>query len=294
MRRRTILLLGGLAPVFQASAQNMVLTNGTMTIAPDTRIEVVGPITWELGVDAQVINHGEIDLGSEGVLDEALGAPVRGSGTERAVGLALPGGSPTEPGGLGLAITPPQQLGELIVTRGHTVSLNSEGEESIARWYRLESTAPLSGTAMVDAFYDLSELNGAEQSDLVLHGAQELSGPWSAAVSTWSGAQQTVSAPVSEWGYITLFEDPLTTVDAANGTGQWTLYPSVTNGPVLVEPGEGATIEDWTLFDRQGRMVSTMRNAMEGGRLVLDLSPQPAGLYLLRINGHHTFRVVKE
>ncbi|MBK6831571.1 MAG: hypothetical protein IPG92_12915 [Flavobacteriales bacterium] len=67
-----------------SKAQTMEFVGGSLTVTAGTTLELIGPISWNLAGDAQVVNDGHIELGEQGHLEETIGAPITGTGTETA------------------------------------------------------------------------------------------------------------------------------------------------------------------------------------------------------------------
>src|SRR5688572_21058994 len=110
MHRWPLLPLALLLP-FSTWAQSMTLTGGTLTVEAGTQVELLGPLEWSIAPGAQVVNDGTIELGTEAILLEADGAPITGAGTEHAQRTVPAGGGVVEPGGLGLSLASPDDLG---------------------------------------------------------------------------------------------------------------------------------------------------------------------------------------
>lgn len=278
-----------------ALAQSMELSGGTLTVAEGTRIAVVGPIQWTLAPGSQVVNNGRIELGSQATLQESDASPVIGSGTEHASIIQSGALTDFEAGGLGLAIST-AGLGTTEVVRGHQVLLNNDVDQSIARWYRLEPT-PSSGTELdLQLRYASSELNSLNGNTLALYLGDTQSGPWSFVPSVANGNARTVQATWDgPWapvitaftqGISTGIQEPVTAVEFA-------VWPSPTTDLLWVRDSNDG-VQQLQLVDASGRTVRELRNGNALETATLSLQDLPSGLYLLRVNGQHTVRVVKE
>lgn len=273
----------------------MQLTSGTITVEQGTRIAINGPITWTLAPAAQVVNNGRIELGEQATLVESDDSPIIGLGTEHAV-IALSGAiSAVEPGGLGLSITT-AGLGTTEVIRGHQPLLNNGVDQSIARWFQLEP-APDAGSELdLLIRYASSELNGLNANTLALYLGDTEAGPWSMLPSTADGVQRTV---LSTWNgpwapFITAFLQGIsTTVPTPPSVLGYAVWPSPTTDLLWVR-GTDEVLRDIQLLDANGRVVRELSSGAMQETATLSLAGLPSGLYLLRVNGVHSTRVVKE
>lgn len=277
------------------SAQSMELLDGTLTVSAGTRIAITGPITWTLAPDAQVVNNGRIELGEEAILVENDAAPIVGLGTEHAI--IAQGGAITgfEAGGLGLAITT-AGIGTTEVIRGHQALLNNGVDQSIARWYRLDPP-PAAGTDLdLLLRYASSELNGLAGTTLALYLGDTQTGPWSFLPSTADGNARTVLATWNgPWSpVITAFLQGITTnVPAMDPAAEFAVWPSPTTDVLWVR-GANEGVQQLQLVDASGRTVRELRKSTVQETATLSLQGLPSGMYLLRVNGLYTARVVKE
>ncbi|MBL0127562.1 MAG: hypothetical protein IPP83_08890 [Flavobacteriales bacterium] len=280
-----------------ATAQDMALSGGTLTVMPGTTMEVVGPLTWQLGTGAQVVNHGLIDLGTEGVLVEQDGAPVTGTGTEKAT-WALPGPlTNVVPGGLGATLSTDYAGADLVVERGHTPVQASNGVWSIARWYRITTPQSNTDAVVVDLHYDVTELNGITEPTLGLFVAPQYTGPWTGVASVLNMGSQTISgtdqAPVA---FITAFDaDAVNGIDRNEAIIELRAWPSVFTDRILVSLEDGRPITSVELFDAQGRSVwRSAPLARNGGILTIQPPSLATGPYVLRVNELWGAKLIKE
>lgn len=260
-----------------------------MTVLPGTRIEVHGPVVWTIAPGAYVENNGEIDLGDAATLIEQQGAPVTGTGTERAFLQLMPPFS-TEPGGLGLTITSADVEGDVEVVRGHVPAQAGNGSESIARWYGISS-----GMGSMDLALDAdpTELNGIPASELTMHASQDMSGPWAVVENAAYNAPYTVLGTTHGGSVlITAFEGIVTSTPSEGYEALFTIWPSITDGIVHVQAGNGGPISRWELRDMAGKLVQ--QGTGDRYDLMLDLSGHGPGVYLLAINGTHAAKLVRQ
>jgi len=275
--------------------QSMDLLGGTLTVAPGTRIAITGPITWTLAPDAQVVNNGRIELGEEAVLVESDASPMVGIGTEHAMLMQSGAITTFEAGGLGLSITT-AGIGSTEVVRGHLPLQNNGLDQSIARWYRLEPP-PSAGTELdLLLRYASSELNSLNGNTLALYLGDTQTGPWSFVPSVAVGNARTVQATWSgPWSpIITAFPQGISTeLPEPIATSEFAVWPSPTTDVLWVR-GANATVQQLQLVDASGRTVRELRKGGAMETVTLSLQGLPSGLYLLRVNGLYTARVVKE
>jgi len=274
--------------------QNMSLTGATLTVENGTRVELEGPIIWTIAPSATVINNGRIDLGEFATVVEPDGGPISGGGTEHALYGSTDPATNVEPGGLGLSLSITDPLGNMEIVRGHTVQLDGSSAESIARWFNV-LCAPVPGASIDIGFrYDLAELNGLLETDLLLHSADQLTGPWTAMIGTSDlPAHSILSSWSSPWGFITAFDEDITMgVEALSPVRSFLVWPSITQDVVHIRPSAGYEVLDITLVDASGHVVEQAAGA--AGERTLSLAMHPPGMYLLRVNGTHAFRIVRQ
>jgi len=273
----------------------MEFVGGSLTVTAGTTLELIGPISWNLAGDAQVVNDGHIELGEQGHLEETIGAPITGTGTETATWPIAGPMSGAEPGGLGLTITSAYAAGGMRVERGHLPTPGPNSTASIARWFR--TTTPTTNSDEMDVVfhYDPAELNGILPVALSLFVAPDLGGPWTAIATTGdepafelSGTDQ---APAN---YITAFDlDATTRVDANSELQRPQVWPTLFTDVLMVKLPEGTPLERTELIDASGRIVQlpfTQTNA--SGVATISVPSLTSGPYVLRVNGgpaYHLF-----
>ena len=285
------LLLMILAPA-ALHGQTMTLSGGTLTVANGTRIAIDGPITWGIVPGATLINDGRIEMGTLGTMDEPEGNPITGNGTEHALYLSVGPASDVEPGGLGLSLSTIDGLGDVEVVRGHTVQLDGTSTESIARWFELVAP-PSPGVSVGLRFhYDPVELNGLLESDLILHSGDELIGPWAALAGTPDlPNHDIISSWLSPWGFITAFDEDITTDVPGGADAEFMIWPTVTEDMIHIRSRNGARVESLTVMDATGRLVDQMTASQDG--FTFSVAEYPSGVYLLWVNGIRAFRIVR-
>jgi hypothetical protein len=279
-----------------AVAQTMLLSGGTMRVGSGTRIGVTGPIVWEIAPDAQLVNDGRIELGTQALLSEPDNAPITGSGTEHAVVDVAGVLGTVEPGGLGLSMTTTSILPATEVIRGHAVSLNNGTDESIARWFLLDPGPGPAVELELVLRYASPELNGNSGSTLALYTGTEMSGPWSFMAGSADAQGRTVGSTwQGPWGYLTAFTQGIITHAPEVGPQPgMSLWPTITNDLVTVAITGEAGTADVQVFDGAGRSVALTPAPQQDGTYLLHIGHLGAGLYVVRVNGMLAGRVIKE
>ena len=278
------------------SAQDMTFSGGTLTVLPGTTLTINGPLVWQMGMGAQVVNNGVIDLGTNCLLVEQPGAPFTGMGTEQA---AYPLAAPivgADIGGLGLSVSTMYTGGDLQVERGHQPQLAVTGVESIRRWYRISTPQVNSFDVSVELHYDLTELNTIDPDLLGLYVSQSLTGPWSGLASVSNvGAQTVAGSDQQPVDYFTAFD-----ADAANSTGGLSendgprAWPSLFEDVIHLQPAADIPIAQVELLDAFGRIAwQPIVTASSTGVIMLQPPPLAPGNYVLRINGQWNIKLVR-
>lgn len=148
-----------------APAQQVLVQNGAT-------LEVNNGAVWDL--QGGTMNFG--GAGATARLQETSQGRVAG-GLLTAV-RALNSPSSAHPAGLGAKVSASVNLGEVTITRGHTVQTGG-GNESIRRYYDLEPSQNNSGLdASLTHTYADAELNGLTESNLVLFKSTDSGSTW--------------------------------------------------------------------------------------------------------------------
>ncbi|HRD51406.1 MAG TPA: T9SS type A sorting domain-containing protein [Flavobacteriales bacterium] len=277
-----------------AVGQTSSLSDATLTISPGTSLRINSPMSWQLDPGAAIINDGLIDLGTEGVIQEQDGAPITGSGIERAVWPLASPMADAEPGNLGLTLTTSYSNGGLTVERGHLPRFADNGTPGIGRWYRVATPVPTAFTFEATLQYDLTELGASQPSALALFVANDANGQWSPVLTTINPQQNLSGSTPAPEVFITAFDLDLATNAPSGSAGvEWSVSPTLVEEQVCIESRNGQSIGSLELMDSQGRMVVAVHElAME--RATVDMTRLPGGSYILRINkGAHAFKLVK-
>jgi hypothetical protein len=223
------------------------------------------------GATAQVSNGGVWDLqgatmdfggvGATARLEEVSAGRVTG-GQLTAV-RALNGAKGIDVAGLGAELTTPADLGEVTVTRGHTVQAGS-GNESIRRYYEISPSKNNSSlNATLTHTYHDAELNGLTESSLELFKSTD-------GGSTWSqeGADSRSTGSTG---------DNTVTLSGIESFSRWTLGSASSPLPVELASfeatkaeaggaGEEAVQLSWTTASEQGNAgFEIQRRGAEAG-----------------------------
>jgi hypothetical protein len=155
-----------LALTVPASAQQITVQNGgTITVENGS--------TWDL-------NGATVDLGGTSTtasISETGGG--RFANGQLTATRALNSPSSADPAGLGLQITASTDLGDVTVTRGHTVQDAPNNNEGIARYYDVNPSQNNSGLSAELTFsYNDAELNGLSESKLEFFKSEDSGNNW--------------------------------------------------------------------------------------------------------------------
>lgn len=190
-----------------------------------------------------------IDLGATGRLQEAPGHTVRGERgyVEATRTLSPPPGTDASIAGLGLAIASSTDLGQTILRRGHAVQSDpATGNQGIARYFDILPTTNAGLDATLLLFYDESELNGLDETTLLLYRFDDEGTTWTEeggtanpssnhvrldgidAFSRWTLASSSAPLPVE----LTAFD---AVADGSNVLLRWTTASETNNAGFEVQ-----------------------------------------------------------
>lgn len=281
--KRPILACAALASVLGAFGQEMRLLSGALIVEQGTTMRLSDGTAWTIAPGAQVVNDGLIELGAAALINEPIGGPITGSGTERisvAAGEAQPA---LGHGGLGLRIEQGAPLPSLTVTRGHLPRSDAALGVSMARWYRLQGGEQLSPGADLIFHYDETELGALSEVPLGMARSFAEEGPWSAMPSEGQPDLNAVNGPYSPGGdHFSVFAfDPLSESAASHAAPGLVAWPSFTDGPLTIAAPAGAALGDLRIVDGTGRVMLRFGRAGQGASRAIDASALPAGAYVL-------------
>mgnify|MGYP003383258506 CR=1 FL=1 len=274
----------------------MVLDGGSLSVAPGTTLELVGALTWQLTATATVVNDGLIELGSAAVLQETLGAPITGTGTERAERPSPTAVSNEEPGGLGIAMSTDYAGGGIVVERGHAPLSTLSGVESIARWYSITMAQTNAFPIDLTFRYDPTELNGIAPNLLSLFVAAAANGPWAALTTV--GDAPTYSLVATDPDAVPL----ITAFDADVVMGVRTapadaiaVWPTLFTDAVHLSIPDRRSVTEVALLDAAGRVVWRHRPAVgANGIIVLTIPEIAPGAYVLDLGNGQRSKLIRE
>jgi len=179
---RQLTLLPSSAPQRFCGLLLLVLTLGlpiptlaqTLTVQNGGTVEISNGGTWDL--HGATANLG--GTGNTASIRETDGARFAG-GTLTAI-RTLNAPTSADPAGLGIEITASANLGDVTVTRGHTIQTAPNGNASIRRYYDLSPSQTNSGLSAELTFtYNDAELNGRPESELEFFKSTDGGASWS-------------------------------------------------------------------------------------------------------------------
>ncbi|MBK8949432.1 MAG: T9SS type A sorting domain-containing protein [Flavobacteriales bacterium] len=290
-RRAAFQLLLLVAAPTGLGAQATVHPGTTLHVLGGTTVRLPDGVSMTMAPGASMINDGLIHLAPTAVLTEAPGSPVTGVGLERIDLLVSAPPTALEPGGLGLTITAVEALDSLTMLRGHTVRNDTSGATGVARWYSVRPHVNTGLIAEVGFRYDLTELQGIGEADLMLFTARQ-------GDTIWQGVPSVVDLPLTtvfasfldSLGTYTLFDGSLGTAtpDEAPPT-------SLHAGPnpardVLDVRDEAGGFRDLTVIDAIGRTVLRIDLGRRATHHRITVSSLASGTYLLRTEDGRNIR----
>ncbi len=276
------------------SAQATVHSGTTLHVLGGATVRLPDGLTLAVASGAAVVNDGLIDLAPTAAIAEAPGSPLTGLGVERIHVWVTSPPTALEPGGLGFRITSTNPLDSLSIERGHTVLSDTSGSSGIARWYRVRPQVNNGLAAEIGFRYDLAELQGIAEADLMLYTARQGDSIWLGIPSVVDLPSSTVFATwLDSLGTYTLFDGSLgtTTVEDA-------VPADLSAGPnpateVLEVRDTARGFRSLAVVDATGRTVlhQDLRDHRTHHRLpVSDLAP---GTYLLRTDDGRSLRFTR-
>ena len=177
------------------------------------------------------LEGGQMDLGGVGAtatLDETGAGRVTGGTLTATRALDAPDGA--DPAGLGAVIDASVNLGDVTITRGHTVQTGG-GNQGLARYYEIVPSQNNSGLdATLTHTYHDDELNGLAESDLVLFSSTDGGTSW-----TRKGADSRSTGPTG---------GNTVTLSGVASFSRWTLGSDSSPLPVEMTGFEGTATED--------------------------------------------------
>ena len=170
----SILLLAPLLTLLLPELSHREAAAQTVSVQNGATVQVQNGASWNL-------EDGTMDFGSSGAtarLNEQGSARVTDGQLTATRALNSP--SSADPAGLGLQIIASENLGDVTVTRGHTVQDALNNNEGIARYYDVSPSQNKSGlSAELTLAYNDAELNGLSESELEFFKSEDGGTSWS-------------------------------------------------------------------------------------------------------------------
>jgi hypothetical protein len=287
------LVLAGLSGSSQAQTM-AVLPGTTLEVMNGTTVRLLSPVQWQFQAGSTCVNDGLIELAPNATLQEALGAPIAGSGTERIQrGYAAPlFGS--EPGGLGLTVSTVVAPGTVTLERGHTPITEPGGAESTARWFRWSADVNIGLDATVAFAYDPAQLNGVNEADQVLHVLQANTFWQAIPSSVNTGANEVVATGMDSLGLLTTFIGALTTGIAERVRDEGALLvPTVTETTTLLITAATDRDRPVEICDGTGKRVLGLLLPAGSPQLNIAVAGLAPGVYTVRLDGSRILRFIR-
>ena len=170
----SILLLAPLLTLLLPELSHREAAAQTVSVQNGATVQVQNGASWNL-------EDGTMDFGSSGAtarLNEQGSARVTDGQLTATRALNSP--SSADPAGLGLQIIASENLGDVTVTRGHTVQDAPNNNEGIARYYDVSPSQNNSGlSAELTLAYNDAELNNLSESELEFFKSEDGGTSWS-------------------------------------------------------------------------------------------------------------------
>lgn len=285
------LLLGPLTPAFSQS----VLQPGTsLHVLSGTTLTLAGQTMLSTTAGSVLTNDGTVMIGEAATMNEATGAAIRGTGSER---YARVYGAPlnqVEPGGLRMTVTTSTAPGAVVLERWHMPLTEPGGAESIARWYDWSSAVNAGLDALVLFGYDDQELNGINETDQVLH-VRQPSLYWLAVPSGVDAVNDRVTASgLDSLGTLTSFSGALTTgLEAPERPQAPYVFPTIADDRLSIVLPAGMSVRQLELHDASGRLIHATDLSLNGQGASLSVAALEPGLYTITINLRHACRFIR-
>jgi len=291
--------IGGANPI---SFYNLTIGKSANDLQLNNNAFVKGMITLDSG-NLQ-LNDYLLDLGSTGSIarerDDARIIGVRGGAIRITALLNRP--QVINPGNIGVEITSEGNLGYTVITRGHVLQTNADGESGIQRWFDIIPENNTNIPTTLRLFYLNSELAGKDKNALTVFSSKEGDNHW----SLWG---KDASDPVTNWvlksnhgqlgrfilaiGSRNAFAKSSKTITAMQ------VYPSPAHNAFALqiiseEAGNGIM----SLYDQSGHLLEVKRGFWQAGVTTINwnISKYAAGIFYLSTgnpNGR-TLTVVKQ
>lgn len=287
----TLVLLG----IATCHAQTMALLPGTtLEVMNGTTVRLLSPVQWQFQSGSTCLNDGLIELSPNATLQEAVGAPIAGSGTERIQRSYAAPLSGSGPGGLGLTVTTVVSPGVVTLERGHTPIAEPGGAESTARWFRWSADVNTGLDATVAFAYDPAQLNGVNEADQVLHVLQANTFWQAIPSSVNTGANEVFATGLDSLGFLTTFTGSLTTGIAERVRDDGALLlPTLTETTTVLITTSMDRDRPVEIFDGTGKRVLDLLLPAGSPRIGIAVAGLAPGMYTVRLDGSRILRFIR-
>lgn len=277
--------------VIAGNGQSILNTGTSVVMESGTVLSIPNQDTLQLLTGSSFENNGLIRLTGSAALNESVGNPIFGSGTEISRSFQNGPLSGLDVGGLGMTLTQATSLDSLIVVRGHTALLDASGQAGVKRWYDVEADN-WNTPGDIGIYLDNSELNALAQNNLTLN-REDANGNWVIIPGAFNANSVYVANSVIDMGRFTLFSDSLNSVIEFRARPTLSAWPNPSSSEVLVQTSGNMSTERCVLRDLSGKLVELQVEQLESGGLKLNVANLPAGTYLLEVPGHIPFKLMK-
>lgn len=293
MRAALVLLIAAACLPFSSFGQTMSFGGGQLMVESGTTVTIQGDVEWQLAPDAVVVNDGVIDLDDSAVLSEAPGAAISGSGMERRLHTTSGPWSDINPGGLGLHLSNSASSGSITIHRGHVPFTAGGGDVSIARWYKIDALDNSDLPVQLLFSYDEGELNGLDESALVLHASPDPVGNWSDLIGSADVAGNTVSGAVQQvYAYFTAYEGDITGVDDEQADASpLRAWPTIAEDVVNVQCRGCDPRSRLVIVDARGRQV--LDRTIGSWPVTIPVDHLSSGVFSLNVIGIGSLKIVR-
>lgn len=268
----------------------MVLPSGTaLTLDDGTSLRIDAPLTWTLESGSSAVNNGTIILGPEANLDEAIGAALTGTGTERTT-RDLSGPLTNEnTGGLGGILTTNASLGNTLIVRGHLPFTDYSGDTSLARWIDFSPSNNSGLNAALGFRYDPSELNGLVETEQRVHIRAQQDIWWTLGSAVNTGTHTVTTTGLDSLGLFTTFDTDLPNAIAVTSAESDFALLGVPGEQLYLRVPIGSRAETLEIFATNGSRLASLSPRWAEGLHALPVLSTASGVHQLRVNGQRTF-----
>lgn len=291
--QRTALLSFGLFTVGSVFSQ-MVLPSGTaLTVDEGTSLRIDAPLTWTFESGSSAVNNGTIVLGPTTDLDEALGATLTGTGTERTTRDLSGPLTDENPGGLGGMLTTIASLGNTLIVRGHLPFTDYSGHTSLARWIDFSPANNSSLNTALGFRYDPAELNGLVETEQRVHIRAQQDIWWTLGSAVNTGTHTVTTTGLDSLGLFTTYDTDLPNAIAGTSAESDFALLGVPGEQLYLRVPFGSRAESLEIFAANGSRLASLSPRWGEGLHALPALSAASGVYQLRVNGQRTFSFLR-